>query len=402
VTVSALVVLITYGLIASFWKLLHLLMFFYKPHRYFLGKRSPQLQGKDGPLVSIILPAKDEAKNIGTCVRSLLAAEYTHFELLVVDDRSSDGTTEAAAQAAAGDPRVRLLRVRELPPGWTGKMNAVHQALAAARGAIILIVDADSWHSPRALGAAVSLMERKKVALVSLLPRIEHRSWFGRLVQPVFGTLLMFWKPLPWVNSRKRKHMALGWGGFLMVRRTVLDEVGGVEMVRGRFAADIALVSRVKSAGRRIRILHAPELISTYFYDSPRSVINGWTRLLRITADNRPLLLVLSLAAILVLSLSAYGTILLGAMELLRGSEDRFYLLLGGMGVMHLLFQLTLFGRFYRIGGSSPWYALGHLPAMLVAGYLTALTLVRTRNAHLSWRGTRYQLTADGGARSSC
>src|SRR5262249_52559550 len=138
----------------------------------FLGKKSPRLA--DDPLVSILLAAKDEEGNIGPCVRSVLDNEYRNFELIVIDDRSTDRTAAEVEQAAAGDPRVRLLRVTELPAGWTGKMNAVRQGLAAARGELILIMDADTRHSPQTLGVALAYQKRRRLDLLSLLPRFDH------------------------------------------------------------------------------------------------------------------------------------------------------------------------------------------------------------------------------------
>jgi cellulose synthase/poly-beta-1,6-N-acetylglucosamine synthase-like glycosyltransferase len=416
--VPALAILVGYGLVVSFWKLLHVLVFFYRPHRYFLGGKAARLQGNDGPRVSIILAAKDEQGNIGDCIRSVLSAEYTNFELIVVDDRSTDGTVAEIEQAAADNPRVRLLRVTDLPAGWTGKMNAVRQGLAVATGSIVLIMDADTRHNPRTLGTALALMERKHVALLSLLPRFDHRSFFSKLVQPAVGTLVMVWKPLPWVNSRKRKEIALGWGGFLMVRRDVLTAVGGVEAIKDRFAADIALVSRVKQARRRIRILHGPDLVATHLYTGPSAIINGWTRLLRITADNRRVLLIGTLLGLWLLCMSAYPMMVVGLRELCRGQfgltalchgritldqlievkQHNVGVALGLMGAMHLLLQITLFGRFYRMSGSNPLYALGHFPAILITGYLTVLALIRTRSMQMNWRGTNYQLGTDGHA----
>jgi glycosyltransferase involved in cell wall biosynthesis len=398
VTATALAILISYGVIVTLWKAMHLLMLFYKPSRYFLGRRSTALVGDQGPRVSILLAAKDEAGNIGDCVRSVLSSSYTNFELIVIDDRSCDGTAEEAVQAAAGDPRVKFIWIQSLPEGWTGKMHAIRQGLEVAEGEIILIMDADTRHTPQTLGTALAHFQRKNIHLLSLLPRFEHPSWFSKMVQPLVGTLLLLWKPLPWVNSKKRPQVAFGWGGFLMIRRRTLEEVGGLEAVRNRFAADIALVGLVKKARHRVRVLHAPKLLSTFLYRRPAEVIRGWSRLLRITADNQPGPLLWTLALLVGLCLSAYLALGIGLAELVRGGHGELALLLGGMGLMHLVFQLSLFGRFYKISGNNPWYAVGHLPAVLVAGFLTVLALARIRSGQMNWRGTQYQLTHDGGA----
>lgn len=399
---SALAILIVYGVIVSVWKVLHILLFFYKPKRYFLSDRAPRLQGNQGPRVSILLAAKDEEEHIATCVRSVLQAEYTNFEFIVIDDRSTDRTAEKVMLAAAGDPRVQLLQIKERANGWTGKMNAVYQGMKRATGSVFLIMDADTRHTSATLGTALAMLERKKVGLLSLLPRFDHQGFFSKLVQPLVGSLVMFWKPLPWVNSSKRKQMALGWGGFLMIRRETLELVGGLESVKDRFAADIALVKRVKQVRKRVRVLHAPELVSTYLYTGARDIINGWARLLRITADNSPWLLLGTLLALWPLCLSAYPMMAVGLTEVIFGKGRELNLLLGAMGLIHLLLQLTFLGRLYRISGTNPLYTLGHLPAVLTTGYLTALALWRSRSAQMTWRGTNYQLSADGRAGAAC
>ncbi|HXG12316.1 MAG TPA: glycosyltransferase family 2 protein [Gemmataceae bacterium] len=393
---SAFVLLVCYGVIVTVWKVLHVMLLFYKPKRFFLGAQAPRLT--DGPLVSILLAAKDEQGNVGDCIRSILAAEYKNFELIVIDDRSSDGTFAEAEQAAAGDPRVRLLRVRELPDGWTGKMNAVQQGLAVARGELLLLVDADSRHTPQTLGAALHVQKRRNLDLLSLLPRFDHHGLFSKLVQPLVGVVTFLWKPLPLVNSRHCRGVAMGWGGFLLLRRPALEAVGGFEAVRDRFAADIALVRLFKRSGRRVRLLHAPELVATSMYTSFPALVAGWSRILRITVDNRALLLVATLLLIWLFGLSAYAATGVGLVELIRGKGRPLRLLLGTMGVMHLVFQISCLGRIYRFSGTNPLYALGHLPALLFTAFLTVLALVRSRSSRMTWRGTSYRLSADGRA----
>ncbi len=398
---SGLAILIAYGLVVTLWKVIHVLLFFYKPKRYFLRTRDADKGSGPPPMVSLLLAAKDEEANIGACVRSVLGSDYERFELIVIDDRSADRTSEEVEAAAAGDPRVRLIRVEHLPDGWTGKMNAIRQGLARARGELVLIMDADTRHRPETLRSAVALQREKHIDLLSLLPRFDHPNFLSKLVQPLVGAVIFLWKPLPWVNSRKRKHVAMGWGGFLMMRRAALDEVGGLEAVRDRFAADIALSQRFKAAGYRVRLLHAPDLVSTYMYDSAREMVAGWSRLLRITVDNRASWLSATLVAIAVLGLSAYLALAVSAIGLISGGGGAFWVALAAMALMHLALQLTLLGRFYRISGSNPLYVLGHLPALLFTCHVLVLALWRSRSARLTWRGTTYALNGEGRAAAS-
>jgi chlorobactene glucosyltransferase len=396
VTVPALVLLIVYSAVVSTWKVFHFLLLLYKSRRFFLSAKARRFTDHEGPLVSILLAARDEEEQIGSCIRSVLASDYKRFELIVVDDRSTDHTMTEAAKAARGDPRVSVIRIDDCPPGWTGKMNAVRHAYSRARGDVILIMDADSRHSHAALGAALASLYDNELQMVSLMPRISHRTFLSRLVQPLIGAVIFCWKPLPWVNSRKYRRVAFAWGGFLLVRRPALEAIRGFEAVRDRFAADIAIASRLKAQGRRIRLYHAPELVSTTMYASGRSMTAGWSRILRITADHRPGYFIATLLAIAVFGLSAYVTIGVGLAEYLRGSARPLPLWFGAMGLMHLLCQVSLLARVYRMGGSNPVFALGHLPAMLFTSFLTLLALVHCRTPRLSWHGTAYALTRDG------
>jgi cellulose synthase/poly-beta-1,6-N-acetylglucosamine synthase-like glycosyltransferase len=391
-SVPALVVLVCYALVVAFWKLLHVVLFFYKPARFFLPASAEQLASDEGPLVSILLAARNEEADIEACVRSVLQSEYRNFELIVLDDRSTDGTALAAERVAAEDSRVRVQRVQELPAGWTGKMNAVRQGLASARGEIVLLVDADTRHTPRTLGVALGLFQERDLQLLSLIPSFDNPSFLLKLLHPLLAFLLFIWKPLPLVNSRRRKRMAMCWGGFLMMRRKTLEAAGGLEAIQGRIAADIALFRHFKQCGHRTRLLHAPELVSTYMYHSLGEMVEGWSRIVRVTVEGRVSLLVATFLGVLLLSLSAYPAAGVGLVELLRGQEGFFPLMLGMMGLGHLVFHIAFLARVYRFGGMNPLYALGHLPATVFACFLLVLTMFRCRSRKMLWRGTDYQL----------
>src|SRR5436190_18789563 len=145
-----------------------------------LKRGMPALSEAEGPdsqpLVSIIIPARDEARVIAATVRALLASTYRHFELIVVDDRSTDGTGTAAR--AVDDPRLTVIDGEEPPPGWLGKPWARHQGRRRARGELLLFVNADIVYQPDALAAAVDALQRRGTDMITLLPDIRMRGFW--------------------------------------------------------------------------------------------------------------------------------------------------------------------------------------------------------------------------------
>ncbi len=135
-----------------------------------------------GPLVSVIIPARNEARNIERCVRSVLATTYTSIEVVVVDDRSTDGTAGIVAQVA--ETRVRLVRGVEPPAGWFGKQWAIVQGYKVAKGELLLFADADTKHEPELIPRAVRGLQDERVDLFTVLPRQEMLTFWERLIQP--------------------------------------------------------------------------------------------------------------------------------------------------------------------------------------------------------------------------
>ena len=174
----------TTWLLAAPW----ILVFLIVVRRY--AVRSPLLRSyspqSNGPPLSVIIPARNEALNIERCVRSILAAAYAPLEVIVVDDNSADGTGEIVERlvASADAVPVRLLRGAELPPGWFGKQWALVQGYRESKGDLLLFTDADTKHEPEMIPRAVAALRAERVDLVSVLPRQEMGSFWERLVQP--------------------------------------------------------------------------------------------------------------------------------------------------------------------------------------------------------------------------
>src|SRR5262249_28592137 len=148
------------------------------------------------PLVSAIIPAKDEEEKLADCLASVCRQTYPNLEILVVDDRSTDRTAAIAARFAAQDPRVRVLSICELPDGWTGKTHALHVASGAARGDWYWFIDADTRHEPESLSIVLEYARAQRAELASLLPEMRCETFWEKVVQPLEGIVLMRSYPL--------------------------------------------------------------------------------------------------------------------------------------------------------------------------------------------------------------
>ncbi|TFG51610.1 MAG: glycosyltransferase, partial [Gemmatimonadales bacterium] len=152
-----------------------------------LGRKRPNLSTctpATGPRISVIIPARNEEGNIASVIRSVLASTYADFELIVVDDRSTDGTAARVASLASDDARLRLIAGAELPPGWYGKPWACFQGYQAASGEVLVFTDADTRHEPALLGHAVGALGQESADLVTIAPRQRCVSFWERVIMP--------------------------------------------------------------------------------------------------------------------------------------------------------------------------------------------------------------------------
>jgi hopene-associated glycosyltransferase HpnB len=216
-------------------------------------RREPAPAAPPPRSVTAVVPARDEAAVIGRAVSSLLAQRYPGpLEIVVVDDHSSDGTAQAARAAAAasgGADRVRVVEADPLPPGWTGKLWAVRRGIEAARACdpdYLLLTDADIVHAPDTLARLVARAEEGGCGLVSLMVRLHCRSPWERLLIPAFVFFFFKLYPPRHVADPARRTAAAA-GGCMLLRRDMLDRIGGIDSIRHEIIDDCALARRVKA-----------------------------------------------------------------------------------------------------------------------------------------------------------
>ncbi len=216
------------------------------------------------PLLSIIVPARDEERNIERCVRSLLAQRLENYEVLVVDDRSSDGTRAILAQLEAESPRLLVIDGAPLPAGWAGKPWAIVQAAQRARGAWMLFTDADSSHHPDGSASALHFAIDHDVAMLTIATYQELGSFWERAILPaILGMVLFATGPLDRLNDPADTKHALANGQYILFERNAYEALGTHAAVRDAIAEDLELARRIKTDGRYRMIIASGESIAS-------------------------------------------------------------------------------------------------------------------------------------------
>jgi chlorobactene glucosyltransferase len=231
---------------------------------------------KRTPLVSVIVPARDEERSIERAVRGLLAQSYPNLEVIVVNDRSVDST--GAILASIDDPRLIVITGAEPEEGWLGKPWAMHQGSVRANGELLLFVDADVIYAPETITASVSRFDAHDIALLSLFPHLEVRGFWENVVMPnlvVFGFTVL---PL-WLTNRTRiPSIAIGGGPGNMVRRDEYVAVGGHVALKDAVVDDVGLARLVRRNGHRTEVVRAEDLVRVRMYHGLGEIVRGFTK----------------------------------------------------------------------------------------------------------------------------
>lgn len=258
---------------------LALLVYRYATRRPRLVDYAPQVTG---PLVSVIVPARNEAANIETCVRSILETAYRPIEVIVVDDRSSDATgamVERLARSPEAASLVRLVAGAELPAGWVGKQWAMIQGYRVARGELLLFMDADTRQHPELIPRAFRALTQERVDLVSVLSSQDMVTFWERLVQPhVFLALASRVGDLRRVNRTRVVWDAIASGQFILTPRERYQQAGTHAAVKESVAEDMALAQTYVRHDLDIFLAHGAEYMNTRMYRSLAGIVEGWSK----------------------------------------------------------------------------------------------------------------------------
>jgi glycosyltransferase involved in cell wall biosynthesis len=243
-------------------------------------------QPESAPEISIIVPARNEEACLAECLRSLVGQVGPPYEVIVVDDHSTDGTSAIAEgfcpptlsqkMRKDGAPTVRVIGARELPAGWNGKCNAAWSGAKAAKGKWLLFTDADTRHSPDSIARGLQEAKEASADMLSYSPRQEVREFAERALMPViFAELATTYPPKDVCDPKSP--VAAANGQYLLIRREAYDAVGGHAAVATTLLEDVELAKRLKQARFALRF-GMSDAVSTRMYRSFPQMWEGWTK----------------------------------------------------------------------------------------------------------------------------
>ena len=233
---------------------------------------------KPAPMVSILVAARNEEDNIGDCLMSLQKQDYPNFEVLILDDRSTDNTAEIVNKFVENDSRFHLITGEPLPEGWVGKAYACHQLAKRAKGDWFLFTDADTMHKPNMISSVLTLFLENRPTLLSGFPQQKAHSLVEKITIPVFYFILMAWMPLWWLQRSKKLMPSMANGQFLLFNREDYWKVGGHEAVKSRILEDVWLGAEVYRKGGRVLAIDLSPVVSCRMYKDFSSMWKGFAK----------------------------------------------------------------------------------------------------------------------------
>jgi cellulose synthase/poly-beta-1,6-N-acetylglucosamine synthase-like glycosyltransferase len=326
------------------------------------------------PMVSVVVPARDEERDVERAIVSHLECDYPAFEVIVVDDRSVDSTPRILGRLAAEHPRMMVVSGEEPPPGWLGKPHALREGARHANGRWLLFADADVLYGRCALRSAVSVACRQRLDHAALLPRFVTQGFWEAVLMPNLYAVVYLGGGFL-LNRDRQGTWAIGGGAGNLIARDAYDAIGGHEALRDRVIDDVALATEVRRSGLKSRGLTAFDSVTVRMYRGFSEIFEGFTKNLGFMTDSAVPLIAL-VAGSLLLALAPYA------------------LLFSGKAPVRLLavaaIVLTFLGRAAasRITRMPVWASLFHPVMVAVWGAMAVRSIWRRWvQGRVVWRG---------------
>ena len=363
------------------------LLLIVKPVRQLTNITSLDLER--APSVGVIIPARNESENIEECLASLTKSRYPNFEIIIVDDRSEDGTAELARTVPPGNAkRLVVIDGEALPEGWLGKPWACQQGARATSAELLVFADADTTHGDRLLSRSITELQNEDADLLNVLGFQVMESFWERLVQPQIFLAVVFRHPDLERSARSSQWQdGVANGQFMLMPRTSYEAIGGHESVRDRVLEDLALAQTVKRHGRTFVIRMAMDDLTTQMYHSLGGLIAGWSRLIQMgSTQGQPLVSSFGVVTVATFCFWIVPPLMLLSALLGFGGET---LLIWSALVCSL--SVGIHAAFLHFLGAPAYYAVFYPLGSFVVLYIMIRSKVRASD--VEWKGRRYTVS---------
>ena len=347
------------------------------------------ITGSSKPRVSIIVTAKNEEQMIGPCLGSLLTQTYDNFEIIVVDDSSTDDTADTVMKLVPKSSNLRLILAGPKPDGWVGKSWPCWRGFTEAKGEYLLFVDADSTFESTIVERSLVYVARNSIDMFSLAPRVKSSGWVAKAVLPLITGAINLLYPMKKVNDRKSKR-AYVFGTYILVRKEIYEKTGGHSKVRDELVEDAAIAQLTKSAGYNLKVEGGTDLITTEWESDPKAIFHGLERVTSTSIKTYGIVSVLN--AILLFFLIVYPVLFVLSSLLLRAFSEVF--LLGLIAsVLNIILFLSLTAReMHAISGKAgPEIFLYFVGGLIFIIAIVTTSIKVTRGKDLYWKGQAYK-----------
>ena len=261
---------------------------------------------KNPPLVSVLIPARDESDNIEKCITSLANQDYPNYELIVLDDNSSDDTLIKLKKLKEKFPKLQYISGKPLPAEWTGKNFACYTLSQYAKGQWLLFTDADTVHRKQSISRAVSSAIRHKAMLLSVIPDITIETFAEHIFVPIIYFGLLTFLPLRLVNSSRFSKVVIAMGPFMLINADFYRKIGGHKKIKGEILDDFRLAREVKKNGGKQLFMNGKETVRVRFYKNFAAFWNGFSKNSFGAFDNSPLVFLPFIAVCICTYLTPY------------------------------------------------------------------------------------------------
>jgi chlorobactene glucosyltransferase len=343
---------------------------------------------RERPPLTVFVPARDEERDVGDCLRSLLAQDYPGLRVVLADDGSTDRTRQIAEDLAAGDPRLEVMSPGDPPKGWVGKPHALYRAWRHAKpgpGTLLLFTDADIVFETGALEAAVAEMQRRDLDLLTLVPRLVNRGFWERSIQPTMANLIGL-AAVVGTLLRPENQFRAGAGAFLLLRDEAYREVAGHRGVMNQIVEDVALITNIHHSGGKTLAMWAPEFLRVRMYRGLGEIWRGWAKNFFAGHRDRLAWAVLNGLGLLVGSVAPPILAVACALAGLWGPTAGFLL----VSLAAVAYRMGA----NRVAGEPLWPALFHSMACVVVVCILVQSVWQRRfGAGAEWRGRRYPVS---------